>query len=156
MENVKRILVLCRMTPYCGAAITTGVSLARNLGAELFVIRLLTGPLNVGAVNAPRLFPSDSKRNEHQSIEQEAKEELDRVIRSEVGRGVPIKELVGSGSPVDDIANAVKEHHIDLLVMLGHAESRLEHYLFGGDNHAILRRLPCSILLVKKEPEAVH
>ena len=39
--------------------------------------------------------------------------------------------------------------------MLAHEEGRLEHMLFGGDNDAIIRKMPCSILLVKKEPEAV-
>jgi nucleotide-binding universal stress UspA family protein len=40
--------------------------------------------------------------------------------------------------------------------MLAHEEGRLEHFLFGRSNEEILRALPCSILLVKKEPGAVN
>ncbi len=28
----------------------------------------------------------------------------------------------------------------------------MEHFLFGRSNEEIVRRMPCSILLVKKEP----
>jgi len=47
----------------------------------------------------------------------------------------------------------VKEEKIDLLILSAHAEGRIEHALFGGENDAIIRRMPCSILLVKDEPE---
>jgi nucleotide-binding universal stress UspA family protein len=49
----------------------------------------------------------------------------------------------------------VSEEKIDLIVMLAHEEGRIEHALFGGENDAIIRRMPCSILLVKKEPGPV-
>jgi nucleotide-binding universal stress UspA family protein len=38
------------------------------------------------------------------------------------------------------------------MVMLAHEEGRLEHFLFGRTNDELLRRMPCSILLVKSEP----
>ena len=38
--------------------------------------------------------------------------------------------------------------------MPAHQENRLEHFLFGRINEAIIRRMPCSILLVRQE--AVH
>lgn len=47
------------------------------------------------------------------------------------------------------IRKVVVEENIDLLLMPAHEESRLEHFLFGRINDALIRRLPCSILLVK-------
>jgi len=49
------------------------------------------------------------------------------------------------------IRNVVEEEKIDLLLMPAHEESRLEHFLFGRINAAIIRRLPCSVLLVKQK-----
>ena len=39
--------------------------------------------------------------------------------------------------------------------MSAHVEGRIEHALFGGENDAIVRKMPCSILLVKNDPGAV-
>ncbi len=36
--------------------------------------------------------------------------------------------------------------------MLADEEDHLEHFLFGRSNEELVRRMPCSILLVKKEP----
>jgi nucleotide-binding universal stress UspA family protein len=44
----------------------------------------------------------------------------------------------------------VGEEKIDLILMSAHEEGRLEHVLFGGENDAIIRKMPCSIMLVKK------
>jgi nucleotide-binding universal stress UspA family protein len=57
---------------------------------------------------------------------------------------------VKDGLPADEIKKVVEEEKIDLIVMLAHEEGRLEHFLFGRTNDAILRQLPASILLVKK------
>jgi nucleotide-binding universal stress UspA family protein len=37
-----------------------------------------------------------------------------------------------------------------------HEQGRIEHFLVGSSNDAIIRKMPCSIFLVKKElePEA--
>ena len=50
----------------------------------------------------------------------------------------------------DEIKKVVEDEKIDLIVMLAHEEGRFEHFLFGRTNDAILRKLPASILLVKK------
>jgi nucleotide-binding universal stress UspA family protein len=40
--------------------------------------------------------------------------------------------------------------------MLAHEEGHLEHFLFGRSNEEIIRKMPCSVLLVKKEPEPLE
>jgi nucleotide-binding universal stress UspA family protein len=59
------------------------------------------------------------------------------------------------GDPTEELFRAVKEEGIDLLIMLAHEEGHLEHFLFGRSNEEIIRKMPCSVLLVKKEPEPV-
>ncbi len=154
MEDFRRILVISRMTQYCRKAIHYGVSLARTYGAELQVLHLVSNPAAMKAVNAPSLFPEEVYKN-YKNIQREAKEELDKVIKQEIKDGFPIKELISDRDPVEEIVKVVKEDKIDLIVMLAHEEGRLEHALFGGEKDAIIRRMPCSILLVKKEPEPV-
>jgi nucleotide-binding universal stress UspA family protein len=38
--------------------------------------------------------------------------------------------------------------------MRSHEEGRIERILVGGSNDAIIRKMPCSIFLVKKELES--
>ena len=59
------------------------------------------------------------------------------------------------GDPFDEIIKVVKEENIDLLIMLAHEEGHIEHFLFGRDNEDLIRKMPCSIILVKKEPHKV-
>ena len=154
MENIRRILVVSRMTPYCREAIHYGVSLARKYKAELQVLHLVSNPGDMKAVNAPGLIPGEEYKN-YLNMQREAKEELHKVIKQEIRDGFPIKELVSDHDPVKEIENVVREEKIDLIVMLAHEEGWLEHALFGGEKDSIIRSLPCSILLVKKEPGPV-
>jgi nucleotide-binding universal stress UspA family protein len=154
MKDISRILVISRMTPYCRDAIHYGLSLARKYKGELFILHLLSNPGDIIRVNASGSFPLE-EYNKYRDVQQKAKDELDKVIKQEIKDGFPIKELISDHDPVDEILNVVKEENIDLIVMLAHEEGHLEHTLFGSEKDDIIRSLPCSILLVKKEPEPV-
>jgi len=151
MEEIKRILVVSAMTKYCEKAVHYGVSLSQKYGAELTVLHVVHDPIIFWGWN----LPIPSIEAELKKTMEEAKKELEAVIRAEKKKGVAIKELVHEGKPADDILRVVKEEKIDLIIMLAHEEGHLEHFLFGRSNEEIVRRMPCSVLLVKKEPEPV-
>ncbi|MGD0400257.1 MAG: universal stress protein [Syntrophobacteraceae bacterium] len=52
--------------------------------------------------------------------------------------------------PSDEIIKMVKEENIDLLIILAHEEGHMEHLLFGRENEDLIRKMPSSIMLVKK------
>ena len=154
MENIHNILVVSRLIPYSRKAIKFGISLARKHHAKLHVLHLVSNPVDMMAVNAPGLFPQEEYDNYNNS-QQEAKEQLDKVIQQETLNGFPILELVSNFDPVKEIESVVNKEKIDLIIMSAHEEGRIEHALFGGENDAIVRKMPCSILLVKNDPGAV-
>lgn len=152
MKGVKRILVVSRSTRYCRKAVRYGVSLARTYGAELYVIHAVYDPFIFGGWN----LPAPTLDKEYKKELEESRQELNRIIREETKEGgITIKELIREGRPTEAVLKTVKEENIDLIVMLAHEEGRLEHFLFGRSNEEIIRKIPCSILLVKKEPDAV-
>ncbi len=151
MEDINRILVVSRETKYCREAVHYGISLARKYGAELSIIHVVHNPFGLEGWNLPTV----ALDKEYENIIKEAKEDLERIVKAEKAKGLPIKELIREGEPTAEILKAVKEEKADLLVMLAHEEGRLEHFLFGRSNEELIRRMPCSILLVKKEPEPV-
>jgi nucleotide-binding universal stress UspA family protein len=154
MKNIKRILVVSRMNSYNLEAIRVGASLARSYDAQLTVLHLTPNPVDMIPVTAPGPFREDDFVN-YLNVQQEVKKQLDAAIKKELKEGFPIKEMVSDGEPVQEISRVVASERINLIVMLAHEEGRLEHALFGGENDAIIRKMPCSILLVKKEPEPV-
>jgi nucleotide-binding universal stress UspA family protein len=148
MHDIKRILVVSRMTKYCRKSVHYGISLARNYGAELYVIHVVHDPLTFGAWNLPR----PSLEEDYIKEIKKSKEDLDTCIIAEKGKGLSIKELIKEGNPTDEIFDAIKENKIDLVIMLAHEEWRLEHFLFGRSNEEIIRKMPCSVLLLKEDP----
>ena len=154
MEKIKHILVVSRLSQYCREAVGIGISLAKKYGSHISVLHLVSNPVSMEALNAPLPFP-DGRHKSYASIQEEAREELDKILKEEIGAGLPINILIKDGRPIDEIVQVVKEEGIDLIVLLAHEEGRLEHLLFGRDNDAIIRRMPCSILLVKREPGSI-
>ena len=148
MQDINRILVVSRMTTYCIKAVHYGVSLAKQYGATLYVIHVIHDPFGLEGWNLP--LPNLEK--DYQNLLKKTKQQLDRIIKKEIQSGMHIEVLMPEGDPTDEIVKTVKEKKIDLLVMIAHEEGHLEHFLFGRSNHELVLRMPCSILLVKKEP----
>ncbi len=82
---------------------------------------------------------------------QETKRKLSELVESEKTKGMAIKELVREGEPTAEILKTIEQEKIDLLVMPAHKEGRLEDLLFDRSNDELVRKMPCSIMLVKKE-----
>jgi universal stress protein A len=151
MDDINRILVVSRMTSECRKAIHYGISLAQTFKAELFVMHIVHDPLIFGAWNLPKA----SLEDEYKTALKVTKKELDVIIDAEKQKGVDIKEIIKEGDPTEVILSTLQQEKIDLIIMLAHEEGRLEHFLFGRVNEEIIRKLPCSVLLLKKEPEPV-
>lgn len=149
MEDVKHILIVSRMSRDDAKAVHYGVSLCKKYGAELYIVEVIRDPLLLGGWNLP--IPAIEEA--YREAREEAKAEMDEIIRREKQTGLTIKEFVREGDPADDVSKLVEEEQIDLIIMVAHEEGRLEHLLFGRSSGEIIRRMPCSILLVKKEPE---
>jgi len=151
MKDVNRILVVSRSTRYCQKAVHYGVSIAQKYGAKLFVIHVIHDPFSYEGWNLPIV----SFQREYEKICQEVKADIDRIIEAEKTLGLAIKAVMKDGNPTDEVIKMVKEENIDLLIMLAHEEGHIEHFLFGRSNEELIRKMPCSIMLVKKEPHKV-
>jgi universal stress protein A len=150
MDDVKRILVVSRSTKYCRKAIHYGVSLARQYEAQLYIIHVTDDPFSPERWNLSIPY-LQSLQEDYKKMQKEVKKELDKIIASEKAQGMLIEELLRDGAPADEIIKVAEDKKIDLIVMVAHEEDRLEHLFFGHDNDKLIRKMPCSILLVKRE-----
>ncbi len=149
MNEYKRILVVSRMIQSSRKAIQFGVSLAQKYKAKLYVIHSIYNPFSLRGWSVGTL----SLKKEYQKILTDTKKQLSELVESEKKKGMAIKEFVLEGEPTTEILKTIKEEQIDLLVMLAHGEGRLEDLLFNRSNDELVRKMPCSIMLVKKEAD---
>ena len=147
MEDIRKILAVSWITQYCKATIQSAVSLAAKYDAELSVIHVVDTSWMQGW-NLPMMLHEE----EHQKEMERIKAELNSIINREKKGGMKIKTIIKEGDPVEEILKVIEKEKIDLVVLRAHEESRIEHFLVGGSNDAIIRKMPCSIFLVKNEP----
>lgn len=145
METFNDILVVSRSTQHCINVLRTGIALARQFGARLHVLHIIHDPFSVNGWNLPVPYLDE----EYKKMVSKARVELDRLVKAEKAEGLVVNEWIKDGDPVEAIEQAVESQNVDLILMLAHQEGRLEHFLFGQTNDAIIRRLPASLMLVK-------
>jgi len=150
MEDIRRILAVSWMTQYCQRTVHYAVSLAAKYGAELSVIHVID-TLWLQGWNLPTMSQYEARGKEMERIQAE----LDNIISDETKRGVKIKKIIKEGDPIEEIMKVIGEEKIDLVISRAHEEGRIERLLVGGSNDALIRKMPCSVLLVKKEPDTV-
>ncbi len=151
MHDIKHILVVSRWTVECKKALHHGISLARTYDATLSILHIIrdTFELSGGVLYMPRLADFEEG---YKDMVEEVKRDFDAMIAQEQATGMAIKQTIRDGEPAREILKAVTAQKIDLLIMAHHQEDRIEHYLFCRDYDKVIRKMPCSIMLVKSEP----
>ncbi len=151
MKNIKKVLVICRIVSYCGDIVHYGVRIARQFSAKLFVMNVVYNPFGIKGWN----LPLPSLAEDYRKLIEKTSKDLHNIVALEKQQGMAIQELIREGKPLDEIMKVIREEKIDLLVLPAHEETRLEHFLFSRDNDDLIRKMPCSILLIKSEPERI-
>jgi universal stress protein A len=152
MKRINNILALCRMTSHCGPVVQAAAEQARLFDAELHILQVIHDPFGLEGWN----LPMPSLADDYSRLMARTREELDALVKEVRQQGLGVDEIIREGEPVHEILKIIAEEKIDLLVLPAHEESRLEHFLFGGDNEELIRAMPCSILLIKREPKPLE
>ena len=150
MKDIKRILVISRSTAHCHKAIQYGLDLSRMLGADLYVVHIFTDPFSMAGWNL--CIPMGTIQEEYREMARKTRRKLDRMIAEQQTKENPVKvtEMVTEGAMPSEVIKMVKKENIDLAIMVAHEEGRVERFLFDHENQRLIRRMPCSIFLVKQ------
>ena len=95
-------------------------------------------------------LPTIDLETQYRAEMERIRSELEGLISQEREKGMAIREIVSEGDPKEEILKVIRDEGFDLVILLAHEEGRLEHFLYGRGTDSIIRRMPCSILLVKE------
>lgn len=138
----EQIVVPLDGSRFARAALAPAAWLARELGAGLVLVQAAT-PAHVPGVEPDlerRLGESDAARSLHEAAASEA-----------VG-GLPVSQVLITGSladtPAEAILTAVREANADLVVMATHGRTGLGRAVLGSVADAVVATSPVPVLLV--------
>ncbi len=137
----ERILCATDFSATSNHALPYGIALAREFGAKLYVCHVID--LSFIGLYDTTAFALTSTEQELISY---AREEISRLMGEPA---IDWEPLILEGQPAMQIARAVEEHDIDLVITATHGRSGLTRLLIGSVTERLLRTLNRPLLVVR-------
>jgi len=145
----RHILIATDGSQLAGNAVTSGLSLAKSLGAKVSVI-IVEPTFNVFSVpeSQVRLMPEAFAKHAEQ-IKKHAASVLDRAADVAKAAGVACNKIqVEHDSPYEAIIAAAKSNGCDLIVMASHGRSGVSAVLLGSVTNKVVTHTKIPVLVV--------
>jgi universal stress protein A len=140
MLNYKKIMCAFEFDGDSTAALRLSGTLAKENNATLYVVHIARVPPQ--DMDVP--LPFDS----HPRWETEARSKLEPIVRSTLHADVQYVIDIRSGVPNLDIVRAARELAVDLIVMVTHGRTGIEHLILGSVTEHVIREAPCPVLVL--------
>ncbi|WKZ73293.1 MAG: universal stress protein [Ignavibacteriaceae bacterium] len=145
MIQYKKILVPIDFSDYSKQAMKYASELAGIFNSEIiliYVVEPIIYPpdLSIGQIALPTLT---------YQIDENAKEELDRVAGEIIPKEIKFTSIVKLGKPFIEIIGVAESENIDLIVISTHGHTGVEHMLFGSTADKVVRKAHCPVLTLR-------
>lgn len=163
MFALTKILVPTNRGEPSKAAIRYGIDFARQFGARLFLVRVLSPDEYEAAIETERvietLLPEESAPDSAPAApstedvaRNAAREHLGELIDPDAERETQVELLLrssGRQSPGDALVACAEELDVELIVIGKHRIGFVEHLLAGSVTETVVRQAPCPVLIVQ-------
>lgn len=142
MLHLNAILHPTDFSEHSGYAFRLACSLARDHGAQLIVLHVVT---TLGA----ELVPAGEAAAELQpeGYRHKLQEDLRRIQSPDPA--VSVDHRLAEGDPAAEIVRVASETHCDMVVLGTHGRTGLQRLLMGSVAEQVVRKAPCPVLTVK-------
>jgi len=137
MDDIKRIIIPVDSSEISRIAVKRGALLAKLLGVSIKVI----------SVNDTHQFVSSVVIEERLRKEAESMLDSFKKIGEEVG--VKVETEIICGKPAEEIVKFAKED--DLIIMPNTIKKGIDRILSGSVSEEVVRKAPCSVLVIKSK-----
>lgn len=146
--EIRRIVVPTDLSPIADEALARALEIARPTGASIEVMTVL-GQIDGDSFNPIRYSPEASARKE--SSTNLLRESLEALVARHDTEGVQVSVSVRKGRPLHTVLAFARRQRADLLVVGTHDRGVLHHFLVGSLAEELVRRAPCSALVVHEQ-----
>jgi len=141
LDEIKRILIATDGSEYTKEAVSTGLRLAKILGAEVTALYVIDQTSFVS-------FPIDSSIvSVYSLLENEGKRAVDEVKKEGDQQGIKVTPVVVEGSPTRKIVEMAADFDLVVIGTLG--RSALSKLFMGSVAERVTRYAPCPVLVVR-------
>jgi nucleotide-binding universal stress UspA family protein len=141
MDGIKKILIATDGSDYTKEAVSYGLWLAKELGAEVTALYVIDQTSFVS-------FPMDSSIvSVYSLLENEGKKAVEDVKAEGESNGVKVTPMVLEGSPTRKIVEVAADFDLVVLGTLG--RSALSKLFMGSVAERVTRYAPCPVLVVR-------
>ena len=144
--TINKVLVPIDFSDYSKSALRYAVNFAKSFDAEIILIYVVE----------PVIYPPDFSMGQiampsiNTEWDDRAKDELQKLAKSEIIGAVKVKTIIKTGKPFVEIIETAKEENVDLIIIATHGRSGVEHILFGSTAEKVVRKAPCPVLTLRE------
>jgi universal stress protein A len=140
--NIRHILAPTDFSKHAQHAVTFAFELAQTVGAKLSLLHVIEVPVYPIEVSLPLV-----------DLEQDARQELARMLPEAETAHVAVTRLVEMGVPYQKILDTAAAEEVDLIVMATHGRTGLRHLIMGSVAERVVRTAPCPVLTIRPPEE---
>jgi nucleotide-binding universal stress UspA family protein len=143
LQEIRKILIATDGSDYTKEAVSTGLQLAKILGAQVTALYVIDQTSFVS-------FPIDSSIvSVYSLLENEGKRAVDEVKKEGEAQGINVTPVVVEGSPTRKIIEMAADFDLVVIGTLG--RSALSKLFMGSVAERVTRYAPCPVLVVRSK-----
>lgn len=147
--TVKRILVPVDFSECSQEGLQYAIGFANQFGARIMLLHATY----LGYIYSSEGTALHDVRGLQNAARENAERQMQKFVRAAKFGRVKYETAFTDGSPALDICAFAKQHDIDLIVSSTHGLTGFEHVLIGSIAEKVVRRAPCSVLVVPSHPQ---
>lgn len=143
--QISKVLVPIDFSDYSKNALRYAVNFAHCFNAKIYLIYVVE----------PVVYPADFSMGQvalpevDLDLNTRAKEELNLLVKSEVGTSGDVETIIKTGKPFIEIIDTASEIDADIIIIATHGHTGVEHILFGSTAEKVVRKAPCPVLTIR-------
>jgi universal stress protein A len=145
-KTISSIMVPIDFSVHSKNALAYAVLIAERFGASLHLMYVVE----------PTIYPADLGFGQvvlpgvEDELREKGAEELEALIRREIGPRMRATSVVRTGNPHQEILREAEEKKVDLIIVATHGHSGVEHMLFGSTADRVVKHATCPVLTVRE------
>jgi nucleotide-binding universal stress UspA family protein len=147
--TVKRILVPVDFSECSQEGLQYAIGFANQFGAKIVLLHATY----LGYIYSSEGTALYDVRGLQNAARENAERQMQKFVRAAKFGRVKYETAFSDGSPALDICAFAKQHDVDLIVSSTHGLTGFEHVLIGSIAEKVVRRAPCSVLVVPSHPQ---